>query len=316
MTTENDRFTLRPITGRAELDLFNRLPYTLNHEFADDLDAGRRRPDWMWVALRGDRLVARAAWWGSPDDDAPFLLDVLDVHDEDGRPGRVDDLERLLRTATARVVPPGQSPPNHVRYVPLDWRTRPEAGRPVRDRLTALERNGARLLVERVRLEWHPGTPVPPPSGRLRFRRVRDTEELLGLMTRVLDGTLDEHSRVNLARTTPREEAERMFADELARYTSPRDWWRIATLPDGTPVGFVTPARNEYNPVIGYLAIVPEHRGNGYIDDVLAEGTRILADLGVPRIRAATDLHNTPMVDSFLRTGYVDTERVLHTTWD
>ncbi|MER6626258.1 GNAT family N-acetyltransferase, partial [Streptomyces sp. NPDC000931] len=79
MTTEHHGLTLRPITGRAELDLFNRLPYTLNHELADDLDSGRRRPEWMWVALRGDRLVARAAWWASSENDVPFLLDVLDV---------------------------------------------------------------------------------------------------------------------------------------------------------------------------------------------------------------------------------------------
>ena len=55
--------TLRPITAPGELDLFYRLPYALNDELADDLAAGRRRPEWMWVALRGDRLVARMSWW-------------------------------------------------------------------------------------------------------------------------------------------------------------------------------------------------------------------------------------------------------------
>ena len=32
--------TLRPITGPGELDLFNRLPYVLDDEVADDLAAG------------------------------------------------------------------------------------------------------------------------------------------------------------------------------------------------------------------------------------------------------------------------------------
>ncbi|WP_017584847.1 GNAT family N-acetyltransferase [Nocardiopsis ganjiahuensis] len=320
MTTEQHHsLTLRPITGRAELDLFNRLPYTLNHELADDLDSGRRRPEWMWVALRGDRLVARAAWWTSSGGDTPSLLDILDVDDDDSPPeasGRVDTAEQLLRTAMARVLSPGTPPPNHIRFVPRDWRAEPATERPVQERLAALERTGARVLVERVRFEWRPGTPVPPPSGRLLFRRIRDAEELLGLMVRVLDGTLDAHSLAGLTRLTARQEAERMFEDELARYTSPRDWWRIATLPDGTPVGFATPARNEYNPVIGYLAVLPEHRGNGYIDDILAEGTRLLAGLGVPRIRAATDVGNVPMVNAFLRAGYADSERAIHTTWE
>ncbi len=52
--------TLRPITGPGELDLFNSLPSVLNDEVGGDLAAGRRRPDWLWLALRRDHVVARA----------------------------------------------------------------------------------------------------------------------------------------------------------------------------------------------------------------------------------------------------------------
>ncbi len=47
--------------------------------------------------------------------------------------------------------------------------------------------------------------------------------------------------------------------------------------------------------------MLPAHRGNGYADDLLAEGTRILAEQDVPRIRAATDLGNVPMANAFQR---------------
>ncbi|GAA3223295.1 GNAT family N-acetyltransferase [Nonomuraea helvata] len=189
------------------------------------------------------------------------------------------------------------------------------ARRVVEDRMAALERTGARLFVERLRLEWRPGTPIAEPSGRLTFRPVRDTEEILSLMTQVLDGTLDAHSREDLARMSAREAAVTHYEDELAHYRSPQDWWRVATLPDGEPVGFVTPARNDYNPIIGYLAVLPAHRGNGYIDDILAEGTRVLAAQDVPRIRAATDLGNAPMANAFRRAGYVNVERTINMTW-
>jgi RimJ/RimL family protein N-acetyltransferase len=315
LTVEHNDLTMRPITGREELGLFSRLPYVLNEELAGDLAAGRRRPQWMWVAFRSDHLLARLAWWGQAGEDTPFLLDVFDIDDSSGDRERVDIGVRLLRTAIAEVVPANTRPPGYIRVVPSDWREDGVAGRVVEDRMLALERTGARLFVERLRFQWRPGIPVPGATGRLVFRPVRSTGEILGLMTQVLDGTLDAHSREDLTRMSAREAAVRHYKDELARYRSPRDWWRIATLPDGEPVGFVTPARNDYNPIIGYLAVLPEHRGNGYIDEILAEGTRILAAHDVPRIRAATDLGNTPMANAFRRAGYVNFERTVNMTW-
>ena len=84
---------------------------------------------------------------------------------------------------------------------------------------------------------------------------------------------------------------------------------------DGEPVGFIVPARNAYHPVIAYLGVVPEHRGHGYVDGLLAEGTRVLADEHVPRIRAATDLGNAPMANAFARAGYVNFERAVNMAW-
>lgn len=333
MTVHQHTLTMRPITGRDELDLFCRLPYSLNEELADDLDAGRRRPEWMWLALAGDRVLARLAWWGSPDSAEPIYLDVFDLADDahldvsdlahladDARSvGSTDPVAigvRLLRTATAATLPSGRRPPEYSRFVPPDWRDEPTARRIVETRMAALEQTGARLLVERLRLEWRPGTPIPEPSGRLHFRPVRDRADLVGLMTSVLEGTLDAHGREELTRMPAEQSAAEQFDRELAAYRSPREWWRVATLPTGEPVGFVTPGHNNYNPVIGYVAVLPEHRGHGYVDDILAEGTRILAEQGVPRIRAATDLGNVPMARSFARAGYVNFERAINMTWE
>jgi RimJ/RimL family protein N-acetyltransferase len=144
---------------------------------------------------------------------------------------------------------------------------------------------------------------------------VRDAEELIALMTRVLEGTLDAHSLDDLSRMSARQAAEEQYRDELEGYASPHEWWRVATLPDGEPVGFVIPAHNGYNPIIAYIGVVPEHRGHGYIDEVLAAGTRLLVEEGVPRIRASTDVGNQPMARAFARAGYVAFERQLDMTW-
>ncbi|MEV5988600.1 GNAT family N-acetyltransferase [Streptomyces sp. NPDC052051] len=306
---------MRPISGREELDLFSQLPYVLDEELADDLAAGRRRPEWMWVALRGDRLLARAAWWSRPGSDTPFLLDVLDLDESASTAAQVDVGVRLLRTAMAATLPDGSPPPEYSRFILPDWRENTATRQAVESRMAVLEQIGARLFVERLRLEWRPTSPTPQRGKRLAFRALRDAEELVSLMTSVLDGTLDAHGRDDLTRMSAREAAVKHYEDELARYTSPQDWWRIATLPDGEPVGFVLPAHNGYNPIIAYIAVLPAHRGNGYIDDLLAEGTHILAGQDVPRIRASTDLGNVPMANAFRRAGYVNFGREINMTW-
>lgn len=351
--TEGAGLTLRPLDGPGELGLFNRFGYVLNDELADDLASGRRRAEWLWVAVRGDQVLARVGWWTRPGRREPFVLDVLDVEAGCGDVG-----ERLLREAIAAVVPPGSVPPPYCRFVPPGWRDDAEVRGAVEERMAVAERTGARLFVERLRLEWRPGEAVAGSGGRpgaplgvdgpagealsgsggagsplpasgagsdspssederpLRFRPVRDPDELVALMAEALTGTLDAYSRHDLVRMPPYEAARRHYEDEFARYDSPRDWWRIATTPDGDPVGLVIPAHNSYHPIIAYLAVLPAHRGRGHVDALLAEGTRTLAAHGAARVRASTDLANVPMAEAFRRAGYAEFERQIDMTWE
>jgi hypothetical protein len=197
-----DDLILRPITVAHELDLFNRLPYVLNDEVDGDLAAGRRRLEWLWVALRGDRVVARAGWWSRAGGQQPLLMDIFDID------GDADDGVLLLKAALPAVALAGAAPPDYCRFVPADWRDDPSTRQAVDDRVGALERVGASLFVERLRLEWRPGTPVAELSGRLTFRPVRSPGELIELMTLVLDGTLDAHSRDDMTRMTANQAAQ------------------------------------------------------------------------------------------------------------
>src|SRR5262249_37118084 len=148
-----------------------------------------------WIALRDGRLAARAGWWARrPGNEQPEALDILDL-DDSGRPETVDIAARLLKTAMADVVQEGTRPPYYLRFVSPDWREAPATRQPTGDRMAAAAQTGARLFVERLRLEWRPVTPVLAPTGRLSFRPVTDPDELPALMTEVLDGTLDAHDR-------------------------------------------------------------------------------------------------------------------------
>lgn len=305
--------TIRPLSGPDELDLFTQLPYALNDEMAGDLAAGRRRPSWMWVALRGGRPVARVAWWARNATAEPLLMDTFDL--DATAPDAVDVGERLLRTAMPATLGAAH-PPQYLRFVPAGWRDDPAVRRGVEARMSALERTGARLFVERLRLEWRAGTPVAAPSGRLRFRPT-GRAEMIALMTRVLDGTLDAHSRADLAARPDAETVAReQYDQEFPSYASPLTWHRVAETPGGEPVGFVVPARNAYGAIIAYIGVLPEHRGRGHIDDLLNEGTRVLlAEGDPPRIRANTDVANVPMARAFARNGYDAYEHQLDMVW-
>jgi hypothetical protein len=210
--------TIRCLSGVEELALFGGLRYTLDEELADDLVGGLRRPSWMWVALRGEQLAARAAWWGAAADQVPAVLDFLDLSDA---PDRVEIGVRLLKLALSEMLPPGSTPPDYVRFVAPDWRQQPIACALVKDLMSIVGATGGHLLAERFRFQWEPGTPIAAPTGRLAFRPVRDDHELLDLMVAVMDGTLDAHSREDLARMSARDAAIRHFEGELACYTTP-----------------------------------------------------------------------------------------------
>jgi RimJ/RimL family protein N-acetyltransferase len=141
--------------------------------------------------------------------------------------------------------------------------------------------------------------------ARLRFRPEPDDEVFTGLFCRVLAGTLDATSRNEAAASGGRTQAGHDVAFYRDHMSGRRSWWRVAETPDGDLAGFGLPSRNTDVPVVGYLGVVPEHRGHGFAGDILAEITRILvAEAGAATIHADTALENRPMAVAFEQAGY------------
>jgi RimJ/RimL family protein N-acetyltransferase len=59
---------------------------------------------------------------------------------------------------------------------------------------------------------------------------------------------------------------------------------------------------------VGYLGVLPDHRGRGLVDDLLGEITRIHVGSGAQQITATTDMGNLPMAAAFERADYAVTE--------
>ncbi|MBO0805178.1 MAG: GNAT family N-acetyltransferase [Nocardiopsaceae bacterium] len=230
------------------------------------------------------------------------------------RPG----LPRDRRVATAgglvaaahRAFGASRTTPAFSVQLPVGWRERHDVIAALSWRWEAAVAAGLTDELERLRFEWTAGTPVPPPAGRLAFVREPDDQVFTELFRRALAGTLDATSRRMADVVGELSQARSDVGFYRDRLPGNRGWWFTAHAPGGEPVGFGIPARNSEVPVVGYLGVLPEHRGRGYIDEILAEVTRILVtEARADVIRADTDVANKPMAAAFERAGYRNTAR-------
>jgi RimJ/RimL family protein N-acetyltransferase len=142
-------------------------------------------------------------------------------------------------------------------------------------------------------------------SDRLVFRPLYDVGEtaFIDAIQRVTVGTLDRGLRGDRERLGPARAAREEFASAQAMRYEPT-WWQLAYTHGGALVGLVMPAENDGGPIIYYIGVVPEYRGQGYVDDLLTQGTTVLQEAGATRIVADTDKVNVPMARAFERAGY------------
>lgn len=294
---------VRPLSPGEE-DLFHQLTepalvgvQSTGRDYDELAALGQYRPEWTWIATQDGRVVARAAWWGGPDDDEPKALDWLDF-----APGADDAAVRLLRAAAVDA--------EYCLVLPPRWREDPAVRTAGEARIAVAERAGMRPFVERLRYTWTPARGLMDLPRRLRFEPEPDDDRIRAVLRQIVDGSLDAHHRRAVAEGGP----DAAVRDELAFLhwmPSPRDWWRLAYTPDGDLVGLTVPGRNYGGPVIGLVGVVPGQRGHGYALDLLIMATHLLVAEGAAQITAETDTTNTPMAATFARAGYpISQERV------
>jgi RimJ/RimL family protein N-acetyltransferase len=274
--------------------------------------SGEYRAEWTWIAEPAgeegtDAAPAAAAiWWGPPGESRPSALDGLLVADNLSPGDRVELAAGLLGAAHRAFAEAGlDKPPEYHVFVPANWHDRPDEIASVAWRKEAARRAGLSVELERLRFVWTPRSGKTATGGRLLFKPEADDEVFAELFARVLAGTLDATSRRHAGSVGPLAQARadvRFYRDSML---GDRSWWRIAQTPSGEVAGFGVPSRNTEYPVVGYLGVLPEHRGHGYADEILAEITRILVtEADATIIHADTDLENRPMAAAFERAGY------------
>ncbi|MFC8672311.1 GNAT family N-acetyltransferase [Streptomyces griseorubiginosus] len=272
----------------SDAHLFDALPDPLGARESHRLT--RHRPDWKRVALRDGRVVARGAWWGGPDATAPLNINWFDVAEGEEEAGA-----ELLRTAPWQV--------ELEMNLPAGWRADPTLRAAAETCFSAARKAGQELMVERFLYRWTPECGLPDRPGRLEFRPEPNDAVFFGLLRRIHSATLDAHA----LKAIEEGGLDRAAQEELDFFhwcPSPREWWQIAYTPEGDTAGIHIPAHNPSGPCVGFIGVVPEHRGHGYAYDLLAECTHYLAEQGADFVSAATDQGNFPMAANFTKAGY------------
>jgi GNAT superfamily N-acetyltransferase len=284
-------------------------------QFRERVASGEYRAEWTWLAQdeTSGRPAGAAIWWGMPQDSVPAALDGL-VAAGPADPARDAEMAAGLLAEGHRAFARAGliRPPAYHLFLPVGWRGRPDVTAAVRWREEAARRAGMTAALERIRFEWTAQAGLPSSAGQLRFRAENDDEVFVDLFRRVLAGSLDATSTSKAEEVGADEQARGDVAFYSASMLGDRSWWRVAWTPDGTPAGFGIPSRNTEQPVVGYLGVLPEYRGRGYADEILAEITRVLVSAASATvIRADTDLANRPMAAAFNRAGYTEAGRSL-----
>jgi RimJ/RimL family protein N-acetyltransferase len=147
---------------------------------------------------------------------------------------------------------------------------------------------------------------------QLAFRTLGEVgdEAFIGAIAKVSEGTLDQEIQEERERMGAEGAARAFFEDAMGVKHDP-SWWWLAYAPSGKLVGLVMPAEPPAFLTVFYVGVVPEMRGRGYVDDLLAAGTGSLlsARSGSKPLRADTDVANAPMAAAFRRAGWAEFAR-------
>jgi len=300
----------RPVRA-GELDLFVRAAGAtdhyreVEHYLKSMFAAGSMRSEWCFVAeeVQGDHPLGRVALWTLPGTEEPFALVLLDVP-WDGEYMGVG--ARLLADVLEKARALGAK---EIEHVVDDPPMRPQFQHHPERRTELLESVGFAFRRETGRFEWRGGGP-PAVPGRLSFRTLEDVGEdaFVEAMIRVSEGTLDREIRGERERLGA-QRAAREFFEDARRVEHDPAWWRLAYTPEEDLVGLVMPAEPPGFLTIFYVGVVPEMRGRGYVDDLLATGTATLLEArrregNEKPLRADTDVANGPMAAAFERAGW------------
>lgn len=269
-------------------------------DLSEAWEDGSGRPEWSFVLNDGETPIGRVAFVVDPTCPPEYLGDLppdeLHVFDL-WLPDDTGLATGLVVEALTRIV---DSVPDR-----LQVRTNRDLHAQVDQRLELAESLELDLFQEKEGFLWSDdGSDLKVP-GRLVFRSIDDvgSRHYRDVFAGVPRETLDRNDRWYRRRMS-----ESDWASVMMTYSNDDDapMWLEGRLPDGRPIGIVAVSdfNRPHTATITYVGVLPPHRGNGYIDDLIAAGTASAGQLGFTSILSDVDVENHPMMAAMERSGH------------
>lgn len=294
---------IRPLVV-GEIETFARVAGRIEHAASVQdylerlLTRGYSHYEWLFVLEEDNQIIGTIAYWTHPSIGEPSDFVLLELPWE-----RKDSLTlgtHFLQHALLHMQTLGAAEQiSHVIDLPPvkpQWQYFPE------QRVELLKRFGFMLQRETLRFECHVAETVSAAPPQLTFRPLEEVGEAVFIeaIERGSTGTLDRRIRQEREQAGPTQHAKDMF-EYIQRLGYAPGWWQLAYNQAGELVGFIMPSANN---TVGYIGVLPEHRGRGSIDELIARLTATFAAAGSPIIQADTDVYNIPMANAFRRAGW------------
>jgi RimJ/RimL family protein N-acetyltransferase len=292
---------IRPIC-REELEAFANLSdrIDLNKHFlaylTEMLASGYIRPEWCFVAEEAGKFIGRIVYWSLPSLEKPVVVDILEVAASENY--LEVGLNLLQHSLTQLQLQSNDSIEYKIDSLSSDFTS-------LQKRIDLFEHFGFSLKRETIRFEWKDIQSQIMSSNRLKFRAFDEVSEdaFINAIMEVSSQSLDNSILQNRGRLGKEQDAREHFR-LLKAFKYQANWWQLAYTREDNFVGLIMPTENDGGAIIGYIGVVPEHRGKGYVNDLLQQGTLTHKSNGAVRICGDVDINNVPMICAFQRAGY------------
>jgi ribosomal protein S18 acetylase RimI-like enzyme len=197
--------------------------------------------------------------------------------------------------------------------IALDGYANPEYMVGAAGRRAVFEAAGMPLFQEKEGFLWTPSTSPAPPHARLTFRGIAEVgrELYAATMSRCIDDTLDRQDRYYAALT-----GRDGWGPEMLGFLTDEDapTWLLGFDPDDAIVGYMALGAFDEagRGTIMHIGVMPEHRGRGYIDDLLAACNAAALRRGFDRVLSDVDILNGPMRAAMERAGHLSAATPWH----